>query len=46
MYVVQFLYKLRMIANVEIVVTLLPEMFGVPDQTPRHSLLQRLERVR
>jgi hypothetical protein len=34
MNVVQFLYKLRMIANVEIVVSLLPEMIGIADQTP------------
>ncbi len=40
MNVVQFLYKLRMIANVEIVVALLPEMIGVADQTPCHSLLE------
>jgi len=39
MNVVQFLYKPRMIANVEIVVALLPEMIGVADQTPCHSLL-------
>ena len=45
MNVVKLPQKLRMIANVEIVVALLPEMFGVPDQTPCHSLLQRLERV-
>jgi hypothetical protein len=43
MNVMKLLYKLRMIANVEIVVALLPEMVGVSDQTPRHSLLQRLE---
>ncbi len=45
MNVVELLYKLRMIANVEIVVALLPEMVGVSDQTPRHSLLQRFEGV-
>src|SRR5947209_3005965 len=46
MNVVQFLYELRMIPNVEIVVALLPEMIGVADQTPCHSLLQRLQGVR
>jgi len=45
MNVVQFLYKLRMIANVEIVVALLPEMIGIADQTPCHSLFQRLQGV-
>ena len=33
MNVMKLLYKLRMIANVEIVVALLPEMIGVSDQT-------------
>jgi hypothetical protein len=45
MNVVELLYKLRMIANVEIVVALLPEMFSASDQTPRHSLLQRLDGI-
>jgi hypothetical protein len=45
MNVVELLYKLLKIANVEIVVALLPEMVSVSDQTPRHSLLQRLEGV-
>jgi hypothetical protein len=40
--VVELLYKLRMIANVEVVVALPPEMLGVPDQPPCHSFLQRL----
>jgi hypothetical protein len=34
MNVVELLSKLRMIANVEIVVALLPEMVGVSDQSP------------
>jgi hypothetical protein len=46
MNVVQFLCKLRVIANVEIVVAFLPEMIGVADQTPCHSLLQRFQGVR
>jgi hypothetical protein len=37
--IVELLHKLGVIANVEIVVALLPEMVGVSDQTPRHSLL-------
>jgi hypothetical protein len=45
MNVVELLYELRMIANIEIVVALLPEMVSVSDQTPCHSLLQRLEDV-
>ena len=35
MNVMKLLYKLRLIANVEIVVALLPEMVAVSDQTPR-----------
>ena len=46
MNVVKLLYKLRMIANVEVVIAPLPEMVGVSDQTPRYSLLQRLEDIR
>lgn len=46
MDVVELLYELLMIANFEIVVALLPEVVSVSDQTPRHSLLQRLEGVR
>ena len=38
--VVELLCKLRMIANVEVVVALLPKMVGVSDQTPCNSLLQ------
>ena len=44
MNVVQFLGELPMIADVEIVVTLLPEMVGaVSDQAARDSLLERLD---
>ena len=40
MRVVELLYELVVIADVEIVVPFLPEMLHVSDQTPRHSLLQ------
>jgi hypothetical protein len=55
--IAQFLHKLRVISNVEIVVPLLPEMLGCPiqarfwleweiaNQAPRYSLLQRLQGV-
>ncbi len=46
MKVAQLLHKLRIIANVEIVVPLLPEMPRVPNQPPRNSLLQRLQSIR
>ncbi len=45
MNVVELFYELRMIANVEVVVALLSEMGGFSDQTPRYSLLQRLESI-
>jgi len=35
----------RVISNVEIVVPLLPEMIRVANQTPRYSLLQRLQSI-
>src|SRR5438552_12953485 len=38
-------HKLRTISNVEIVVPLLPEMIRIANQTPRYSLLQRLQRI-
>jgi hypothetical protein len=38
--------ELPIVANVEIVVPLLPEVLGIADQSSRHSLLQRLERFR
>ena len=43
MNVTQLLHKLRIISNIEIVVSLLPEMLRIPNQSPRHSLLQRLQ---
>src|SRR5580658_722684 len=45
MNVPQLLHKLRVIANIEIVISLLPEMLRVANQPPRHSLLQRLQRI-
>jgi len=45
MNVVQLLDKLIVIANVEIVVALLPEMLSLANQSARDSLLQRLDRV-
>ena len=45
MNIAQLLHKLRTIANVEIVVPLLPEMIGIANQTARYSLLQRLQRI-
>ena len=43
MHVVEPLYKLRMIAKVEIVVALLPELAGVSGHALCHSLLRRLD---
>ena len=43
MNIPQLLHKLRIIANIEIVVPLLPEVLPVAKQTPRHALLQRLQ---
>ena len=45
MDVSQFLDKLLMIANIEIVISLLPEVFALSDQASRHSLLQRFDRL-
>ena len=57
MNIAQLFHKLRVISNVEVVVPLLPEMIGCPtqawfwlewefpNQTPRYSLLQRLQRI-
>jgi hypothetical protein len=39
MNVTQLLHKLWVISNVKIVVTLLPEMIRIANQTPRYSLL-------
>ena len=45
MKIAQLFHKLRVISNVEIVVSLLPEMLRIANQTPRYSLLQRLHRI-
>ena len=45
MNVTQLLHKLRIILNIEILVPLLPEMLRIANQTPRYSLLQRLQRI-
>ena len=45
MNVAKLFHELPLIADIEIVVSRLPEMFGTPNQAPRHSLLQRFERV-
>src|SRR5438132_12785576 len=45
MNIAKLFYKLLVISNVEIVVPLLPEMLRIANQTPRHSLLQRLQRI-
>ena len=46
MNVVELLDKLRLIANGEVVVKLLPKMILVSDHTPRHSLLRRFQCIR
>jgi len=45
MKIAQLFHKLRVISNVEIVVSLLPEVLRIANQTPRYSLLQRLQRI-
>ena len=58
MNIAQLFHKLRVISNIEIVISLLPEMLlptqaktghewatYVCNQTPRYSLLQRLQRI-
>ena len=45
MNIAQLLHKLPIVPDVEIVITLLPEVLGLADQPPRHALLQRLERI-
>ena len=44
--VAKFLHKLLDIAHVEIVVTLLPEVRGLADQSARNTLFQRLDCIR
>ena len=38
MDVAQFLKELRVVADVEVIVAVLPEVFGVADQASRNSL--------
>jgi hypothetical protein len=45
MDIAELFHELRFITDIEIVVTLLPKMLGLADQTPRYSLLERLERI-
>jgi hypothetical protein len=45
MNIPKLFYKLPVVPNVEIIVALLPEVSGPIDQSPRHALLQRLERI-
>ena len=45
MNIAQLFHELLVISNVQIVVPLLPEMIRIADQTPRYSLLQRLQRI-
>src|SRR5439155_20535496 len=45
MNVAQLFDELRMIPNIEIVISLLPEMLGIANQAPRHPLFQGLERI-
>lgn len=44
MNVAQLLHKLTVVPYIEIVVALLPEVFGVADKLSRNALLQRLDR--
>lgn len=46
MDVSQFFHELRMIPDIEIVIALLPEVFGFANQTPRNSLLEGLDGIR
>ena len=43
MDIAKLFHELLITADVEIIVPLLPEVFGVANQAPRHSLLQGLE---
>ena len=45
MNVAQLLNKLIVCPNVEIVISLLPEMRGLSNQPPRYALFQRLDRI-
>ncbi len=45
MNIAQLLHKLTLIAHIEIVIPLLPEMFRLADQSPGHALLQRFDGI-
>ncbi len=46
MNISQLFNMLRSIPNIEIIVALLPKVLGPADQSARHALLQRFDRVR
>ncbi len=45
MDIAKLFHELLMIPNVEIVVALLPKVFRFANQSPRHPLLQGLQRL-
>jgi hypothetical protein len=45
MNVVQLLHELRMVAHIEIVISLLPEMGSIANKPARDALFQRLDRI-
>src|SRR5258708_11427260 len=44
MNVAQFLHELAIATHTVVVISLLPEVFGIADQFPRYTLLKRLHR--
>ena len=46
MNVAKLLHELAVIADIEIVIALLPEVLGLADQSPRNSLLEGLDDIR
>src|SRR5260370_13696616 len=42
MNVAQFLHELGIATHIVVVISLLPEVFGIADQFPRYTLLKRL----
>jgi hypothetical protein len=45
MNIAQLFYELALIPDVAVVVALLPEVLRLANQSSRHTLLQRLERI-
>ncbi len=45
MNVPQLLNKLRFVADIEVVISLLPKVLGLANQPPRHALFERLDGV-